>query len=147
MKQRDLQSVFLALTIGFPFCIFKVLCGRVAIDSGHLVAGYVLFGWGTVDFILNLLRVIQGFIGRKPKTQFCLLSAIGSLIKQGPLFLAVDTFLAFGIICLVLWTGWIGKLTTLEIKFWLAATTVNLMSVGIVQIWCSYHNNGEKTSE
>ncbi|NOY75544.1 MAG: hypothetical protein GXP32_07100 [Kiritimatiellaeota bacterium] len=46
-------------------------------------------------------------------------------------------FLAFAIICLVLWSGWIAKLAWWELKLWLAATTVNLLSVGIVQIWCA----------
>lgn len=138
-----MQSIFLALTIGFPFCIFKVLCGRIAFDSGHTIIGIILSFWGFIDFILNLIRVVQGFAGAKKKSPFCLLAVIGSIFNHAPLLLAVDTFLAFAIICFVLWTGWIGKLTGLELKFWLTATTINLLSVGIVQIWCSYNNKKE----
>ena len=140
MNKRDTQSLFLALTIGFPFCIFKVLCGRIAFDSGHIIVGALLCLWGAVDFILNLTRLTQGFIGVKKKIEFCLLALIGKIFNHGPLFLAVDTFLAFSIICLVLWTGWITKLTAMELKFWLAATSINLLSVGIIQISYAYSN-------
>jgi hypothetical protein len=138
-----MQSVFLALTIGFPFCIFKVVCGRVAVDSGHAIIGYALCLWGVIDFLLNLVRLIQGFSAKEKRVQFCLLAVIGELFNHGTLFLAIDTFLAFSIICVVLWTGWIAKLTELELKLWLTATTVNLLSVGLVQIWCAYKDKKE----
>lgn len=142
-----MQSVFLALTIGFPFCIFKIVCGRVAVDSGYNIIGYILCFWGGIDFILNLIRIIQGFLGVKKKVQFCFLEVVGSFFKQGPIFLAVDTFLAFSIICHVLWTGWIRKLTDIELNLWLAATTVNLLSVATVQIWCEFKNKKESESK
>jgi hypothetical protein len=144
MNKRDMESLFLALTIGFPFCIFKVLCGRVAFDSGHSIIGGLLCLWGAVDFLFNLVRLIQGFMGVKRKIQFCLLAVIGGIFNHAPLFLAIDTLLAFSIICLVLWTGWIQKLTSLELKFWLAATTINLLSVGVVQIGFAFKNREDR---
>ena len=51
------------------------------------------------------------------------------------LFLAIDTFLSFVIICLMLWLGWISRLTTPELYLWYAATTLNLISLSLVSLY------------
>jgi hypothetical protein len=53
-------------------------------------------------------------------------------------FLTVDTFLSFFIICFFLWSGWIAELSPVESYFWYAATTVNLISLSIVNIVSEY---------
>jgi hypothetical protein len=39
------------------------------------------------------------------------------------------------IICFVLWSGWITLLGRQETYFWYAATTLNLISISVVNIW------------
>jgi hypothetical protein len=50
-------------------------------------------------------------------------------------FLALDTLLSFSIVCLMLWSGWIGTLTTCESLLWYAATTLNLVSLSVVSLY------------
>ena len=145
VQKAEIRTIFLVLTIGYPFCVFKALCGRVAIDSGHEVIGFALLFWGLVDFVLNSSELALAVLHRERKRIYCLLAAIGSLFGKTRLFLEIDTFLAFSIICVVLWSGWITKLAKWELNLWIAATTVNLLSVAIVQIWCSWKEENNRT--
>jgi hypothetical protein len=49
--------------------------------------------------------------------------------------LAIDTFLPFSIISFVLCYGWIKDSGTAESYLWYAATTLNLISISLVNIW------------
>jgi hypothetical protein len=138
LKKADMRSIFLVLTIGYPFCVFKALCGRVAFDTGHEIIGFALLLWGVIDFVLNTTELVWALLERKRKRFYCLLALFGSLFDKSCVFLEIDTLLAFSIICVVLWSGWITKLAKWELNLWIAATTVNLLSVAIVQIWCSW---------
>jgi hypothetical protein len=131
---------FQALTIGVPFCIFKILFGvlseRIGTGQQNLL---VLFGgliilWASVDLVMNLVRASLDVIGRESPIEFCTIAQLGRLFRKPKLFLAIDTLIAFVIICFVLWSGWIKLLTTNESYLWYAATTLNLISISIVNI-------------
>lgn len=141
-SQFFLSSVFLSMTIGIPFSIFKYLFGALAIRHGMALEmeWLILFGWFTViwaglDLIMNCIRGTIELIIKKTVIEFCLIAQIGRLIKRENLFLALDTFLSFTIICFVLWSGWITDLRGYEKYLWYGATTVNLISLAIVDIW------------
>ena len=67
--------------------------------------------------------------------EYCTISEVGRLFKRPRLFLAIDTLITFSIICFVLWSGWIVRLSLEESYLWYAATTLNLISISIVNIW------------
>jgi hypothetical protein len=50
-------------------------------------------------------------------------------------FLALDTLITFSIICAMLWTGWITRLTIPELYLWYFATTLNLISLSLVSLY------------
>lgn len=132
---------FQALTIGIPFCIFKLLFGVLGIRTGtdqqyHLVIfGWLIILWASVDLVMNLVRVTFDITGRESPIEFCTIAQAGRLFGKQKLFLAIDTLIAFGIICFVLWSGWIKLLTVNEAYLWYAATTLNLISISVVNIW------------
>jgi hypothetical protein len=134
----DRASVFLALTIGIPFSTFKILFGVLAWRNGLPVPGVALMIWGAGDLTMNGARVVQGLLRGKPATEFCLLAQLGKGLGLAPILLAMDTFISFSIICIVLWSGWIAQLTLPESVAWLSATTVNLLSVALTQIWVEW---------
>jgi uncharacterized membrane protein YphA (DoxX/SURF4 family) len=70
-----------------------------------------------------------------------LIAHIGRFFRKASMFLAVDTFLSFCIICWFLWSGWIKELNDVESYFWYAATTVNLVSLSIVSIWNEFKSS------
>ncbi len=141
-SQFFLSSVFLSLTIGVPFSIFKYLFGVLAIRQGSelemewlIVFGWITVIWAGLDLIMNCIRCAIEIITKKTVIEFCLIAQTGRLIKRENLFLALDTFLSFTIICFVLWSGWIADLRGYEKYLWYGATTVNLISLAIVDIW------------
>jgi hypothetical protein len=143
----DIESSFLqsptfqALTIGVPFCIFKLLFGVLSIRQGSsqssilVYFGWLVITWASMDLLMNLARAFFHLSGRKSPVEYCTIAQGGRLFGRPGLFLAIDTFLSFSIICFVLWSGWIRYLSTVETYMWYAATTLNLISISLVNIW------------
>jgi len=133
--------VFQALTIGVPFCVFKLLFGVLSIRIGTaqqsllVPLGWLIIFWASVDLAMNLVRIYFDATGRQSPIEFCTIAQLGRLFKRPKAFLAIDTMIAFVIICFVLWSGWIKLLTTNESYLWYAATTLNLISISIVNLW------------
>lgn len=135
---------FQALTIGIPFCVFKLLFGVLAVrvggeqQSSLVVFGGFIIAWAAVDLLMNLARVFFRLAGRDSPLDYCVIAQAGRLLKRPRLFLAIDTFLSFSIICFVLWSGWIVRLTLVESYLWYAATTLNLISLAVVNVWLEF---------
>ncbi len=137
------RPFFLSLTIGIPFCIFKLLFGVTSIRVGSFqesLSFLTLFGlgvtlWAGTDLVMNLGRAFLDLIHKPAPFEYCSIAQIGRFFRMPMLFLAIDTFLSFTIICLMLWSGWITKLTTPELYLWYAATTLNLISLSLVSLY------------
>ena len=134
-----LTPSFQALTIGIPFCVFKLLFGLLALRAGAssfpiYVFAWLVLSWALTDLIMNLARVYFHLTGRVSPIEYCTIAQAGRLFKRPKLFLAIDTLISFSIICFALWSGWITMLSPQESYFWYAATTMNLISVSIVNI-------------
>jgi len=135
-----LSPTFQALTIGVPFCMFKLIFGLLALRAGASsvilsVFAWLVIAWALTDLIMNLARVYSHLSGREAPIEYCTIAQAGRLFKRPGLFLAIDTLISFSIICIVLWSGWITLLTRQELYVWYAATTLNLISVSVVNIW------------
>jgi len=141
----DRTSIFLAFTVGLPFACFKVLCGVLALRNGYVAVAVPFFAVAALDAGLNAARIVQALLRMKPRTEFCFLAQVGRLVGGAEVLLALDTLLSFGIICWVLWSGWIAQLSDPESIAWLTATTVNLLSVALMQIWIEVKRRGKKT--
>lgn len=129
-------SVFLSATIGIPFCIFKALFGYLALHHVHVVLGWTLIFWALLDLLMNLARAGMELARvSDPPIEFCSLAQIGRLVGRPRLWLTIDTFLSFSIICTALWSGWIASLPPWGSILWYLATTVNLMSLAVMNVW------------
>ena len=134
------RPFFLSFTIGIPFCLFKLLFGVAAIRAGGQ-DNYILavFGWGIVfwaaaDLVMNTGRSVFDLLDRPAPFEYCTIAQAGRIFHKPKVFLAIDTLLTFGIICAMLWSGWIATLTSFESYLWYAATTLNLISLSLVSI-------------
>lgn len=133
---------FLSLTIGFPFCIFKILFGILSIRVGEsvtifplVIAGGIITFWACVDLFMNIIRAILDLFGKSQLIEFCTLAQIGRILNAQAIFLALDTVITFTIICFVLWSGWIVQLNRIESYLWYFATTLNLISLSLVGLY------------
>jgi hypothetical protein len=135
------RPLFLSLTIGVPFCIFKLLFGLTLVRVGSQISGPVsLFGWGVAvwalaDLFMNLGRELYDLLDRPAPFEYCTIAQVGRFFHMPMVFLAIDTLLTFIIICTMLWSGWIATLTPLESYLWYAATTLNLISLSLVVLY------------
>lgn len=131
---------FQALTVGVPFCIFKLLFGvqaiRIGAEDRQILSlfGWLIIIWASVDLAMNLVRVYFDIKGRQSPIEYCTIAQLGRYFQKPKAFLAVDTMIAFVIICFALWSGWIKLLTVSESYLWYAATTLNLISISIVNL-------------
>jgi len=138
------SPTFQALTIGVPFCIFKMLFGLLALraaDQGSaalMAFGWLIVVWAAADLSMNLARVFFHQSGRASTIEYCTIAQAGRLFGRPRLFLAIDTLISFSIICFVLWSGWIVQLGRVESYLWYAATTLNLISISVVNIWIEF---------
>jgi hypothetical protein len=141
LQQFFSRPLFLSLTIGVPFCIFKLLFGitlvRVGSDMSAPVSvfGWVVTAWALTDLIMNLGRELFDIMNRPAPFEYCTIAQAGRLFSMPMVFLAIDTLLTFTIICIMLWSGWIATLTRFESYLWYAATTLNLISLSLVVLY------------
>lgn len=150
-KSFYLSPAFLSVTIGVPFCVFKYLFGALTLRQGELsqhyllsLCGWIVMVWAGIDLLLNLARSLLTLLGRETAIQFCLIAQTGVFFKRPTLFLTLDTLLSFIIICFVLWSGWIIQLKPYERYLWHTATTINLISLAVVNVWTEYHRNSDR---
>ncbi|WP_319580675.1 hypothetical protein [uncultured Methanospirillum sp.] len=133
---------FLSLTIGVPFCIFKILFGVLSVRVGESegfgplqAAGFVIIIWACADLLMNMIRASLDLMGNSNEIEFCTLAQAGRILKAPAVFLALDTVITFAIICFVLWSGWIVRFVQIESYLWYFATTLNLISLSLVGLY------------
>ena len=143
------RPFFLSLTIGIPFCVFKLLFGITAvrigmetISPGLVGIGWLVIVWAVADLLMNTGRSALDLLGRPARFEYCTIAQAGSIVGRPLIFLAIDTLLSFSIICFMLWSGWITQLTTVEAYLWYAATTMNLISLSVVSIYNEIKREG-----
>jgi hypothetical protein len=135
------RPFFLSLTIGIPFCIYKLLLGITAVrigSAGNLPLtyfGWLVIGWAGLDLVMNLSRVVFDLIHKPAPFEYCSIAQLGRFFCAPLVFLAIDTLLSFLIICFMLWSGWIATLTPFESVLWYTATTLNLISLSLVSLY------------
>ncbi len=136
-----LRPFFLSLTIGVPFCIYKMIFGisilRAGEAGGSLFAGagWLIITWAVADIIMNSIYSLQDLLHLKARFECCTLAQIGRFFSRPLVFLALDTLLSFSIICVMLWSGWIATLSPVELVLWYTATTLNLVSLSVVSLY------------
>jgi len=140
------RPFFLSITIGIPFCVFKLILGVVAVRVSStpvlMIVGWGIILWAGTDLLMNLGRALIDIAHRESPFEYCTIAQIGRLFGMPAVFLAVDTLLAFLIICAMLWSGWITRLTVTESYLWYAATTLNLVSLSLVLLYSEIRRMG-----
>jgi len=104
-------------------------------DLFFTIFGWLVIFWAATDLLMNIGRSMLDLVGCPARFEYCTIAQAGRVFHKPMVFLAIDTLLTFGIICAMLWSGWITKLTPFELFLWYSATTMNLISLSIVSIY------------
>jgi len=132
------RPFFLSLTIGIPFCAFKLIFGLSALRSGTVpltIFGWSVDAWALADLAMNIGRSVYDLAGWAAPFEYCTIAQVGRALGRPTVFLALDTLLSFTIICVMLWSGWIAQLPAGEAYIWYGATTLNLISLSVVSLY------------
>ncbi len=135
------RPFFLSFTIGVPFCIFKLLFGLTATRIGAessivlVIFGWVVVVWAIGDLLINVSRGVLDLLNRPLPFEYCIIAQVGHYLRKPMLFLAIDTLLTFSIVCFMLWSFWITRLSLPESYLWFFATTLNLISLSLVSVY------------
>lgn len=130
------------ITIGFPFCAFKII-------AGLYFGQYWLVGLGIVDILLNLINLITLTTHQKAVTDVCLLSLIVRKIKQPvreakhkwqDLGNALDVCLSFAIVALVIGGGHTPNLPMNHLIIWNVGVIFNVFGAGVSRLTYSLKN-------
>ena len=141
LQRFFVRPFFLSLTIGIPFCIFKLIFGLMAIREKTpgfpffpALGGLVVI-WALADLLMNSGRSLLDLLHRQAGFEYCTIAQLGQIAGRPAVFLAIDTLISFSIICTMLWTGWIAQMSPVESVLWYAATTMNLISLSLVSLY------------
>jgi hypothetical protein len=140
------RPFFLSLTIGIPFCIFKLLFGvtllRISLAGYPSLSflGWLAILWAGTDLLMNLGRIGLDLTHRPALFEYCTIAQLGRAAGMPLVFLALDTLVSFSIISFMLWSGWITLLSMNESYLWYGATTLNLISLSLVMLYNELRN-------
>ena len=135
-------QIFEVITVGLPFCLFKVL-------SGLYLAQYWLIGLGLIDTLINLANLFSLLVTKNRMMDACLFSFIVRLFKK-PLDEtkwrwqqfgnSLDVLLSFSIVALMIGGGYLAKLSPSHLNTWNIAVILNVLGAGMSQVTNSIRN-------
>jgi hypothetical protein len=125
------------VTIGLPFCVFKGLTGLVAVRSESpavSVVGYALIALGTLDALINTINLIALVTAHRSVTGACTIDIVTRRLgtaKHADLGLALDVFLSFGLVAIVIGGGLLVRVPVDARRAWNIAVVLNVLGAGV----------------
>lgn len=125
-------ALFEIITVGYPFCAFKILAG-LALGQTWLVF------WGVLDTAINTANLIALLFRRHVTTETCLLSLIVRTLKkpshdEKPVWRelgnSLDALLSFVIVAAMLGGGFLKLLTAAQLLIWNISVILNVLGAG-----------------
>lgn len=116
------------LTVGIPFCAFKVLTGLILLDI-IAPAGYALIALGAVDLVLNVVNLVASLVASRRLGGVCLAEVV--LRRSPSLGLAIDVFVSFGLVAIVIGAGLLSQLPSSLLPIWSVAVVLNVLGAGV----------------
>lgn len=120
------------VTVGIPFCAFKLLTGLIALDSPVAPLGYALIVLGAIDLVLNVINLVAVLVVKHRISGVCVSDVL--LRRRGSedsLGLAVDVFVSFGLVAVVVGGSLLGRLPVWTLPIWNLAVVLNVLGAGV----------------
>lgn len=146
-KRIDLLEV---LTVGLPFCGFKILAGLSLTASAAPLRflGFLLIGLGVLDGIINGVNLAGLLLyGRRPMAACSLALATSpfrgpasSLAKWRDLGDSLDVLLAFVLVALMIGFGRLSLMPPDRLAAWNVCVILNVLGAGLGRFGASVRN-------
>lgn len=130
------------LTIGLPFCAFKIL-------SGLYWKQYWLTALGFIDLLINCSNLITLIFLKKRIMDACLLSLLTRKIMASPeaqknrwqdLGNSIDVFVSFSIVALMIGGNFLKNLSPVDMNIWNVSVILNVFGAGYSRVLTSVRN-------
>jgi hypothetical protein len=130
------------ITIGLPFCAFKIL-------SGHLWGQHWLTVLGVIDFIINLMNLMALIFTKKRLMDACMLSFIVRKFKRPTpqrktmwqdFGNSLDVFLSFSLVAIMIGGDYLKLLPQNHMMVWNISVILNVFGAGYGRIMNSIQN-------
>lgn len=128
---RPLLQLAEVVTVGLPFCVFKLLTGLIAIETVLAPVGYVLLALGTADVVLNLLNFGALLVARRRVGAVCVADLALRKYRARGLGLAVDVFVSFALVAVVVGAGLIARVPAWALPLWNFSVVLNVLGAGV----------------
>ena len=132
------------LTVGLPFCAFKVLFGGFLVRIGGALAigvGTVLAVLGAIDAVLNTINLASWLARRRRAAPICSLSWLVHRARPGApetradaLGTALDVLLAFALVAAAVGGGLLPRFDPTALSIWNVAVVVNVLGAGVLRV-------------
>lgn len=110
--------------MGLPFCVFKLLTGWILVDPVAPL-GYALLALGAVDAVLNMVNLVALLAAQRRAGPVCVAE-----LAFRDLGLAVDVFVSFGLVAIVIGAGWLSRAPAWAVPLWNIAVVLNVLGAG-----------------
>jgi hypothetical protein len=125
------------LSVGLPFCVFKLLTGLVVLRLGGAwlrPCGVALVALGAIDAAVNLVNLVALVVAKRRVLGVCLTDvALGRRLGQD-VALALDVFVSFALVAIVVGFGLLLALPRWGLPLWNVAVVLNVLGAGIGQL-------------
>lgn len=135
-----LQVLVEIVTVGLPFCVFKLACGvpLCGAGAGRGILGGVLVALGLADALLNLLNGASVLaLGRRTVPVCCLhalTTALGRSARAGNLGSALDMMVSFTLVATMIGAGLLTALSPRWLAAWNVAVVLNVLGAGALRL-------------
>ncbi len=119
------------VTVGLPFCAFKLLTGLTLWPSLPIV-GAALIALGSCDVLLNLGNLLSLLLRGERKVAVCTFDALALRTSARPpdLGIALDVFVSFVIVAAVIGAGLLARFSSRELLLWNLSVILNVLGAG-----------------
>lgn len=142
--QRWLLPAVEVLTVGLPFCAFKLLTGEIAVSTASFApVGYALLALGFVDLVLNTLNLAALLTVHRRVSSVCFVELVlRARGRRSDVGLAIDVFVSFGLVAMVVGFGWIARIPGSALPVWNLAVVLNVLGAGVGRLLTALPRRG-----
>ena len=141
IPQKWILEQIEVLTVGLPFCFFKLFCGLVLGQHSFKTLGFILIILSAFDFCINATN-FMGLIGRKQRWWGAcgltiLLGWIAKLRNKNSvenwqnLGTSLDVMLSFSLVATMVGAGGLKYLSTAQLHLWNICVVLNVLGAGL----------------
>lgn len=136
------MQILEVVTIGLPFCAFKIL-------TGLAFGQYWLIAWGGVDLLINLVNLFGLLVFKRRLFDACFLSFVVHSFKRPSADRkghwqdfgnAADVFVSFILVAVMVGGGFLSYLDQSQMLIWNVSVVLNVLGAGLSRLTGSIKN-------